>query len=148
MSGERIPPSPRLTNVRGNLLRLLAGTGAVALLCAGCGDGDSPSGPKIPNVTGQQAARALDGLRQSGYEHFLMVARQNAKPVGIVLTTNPGAGTVTARSVQVRLVVSAGVVPAGRRTSVPGIGQCSFAVHATLNGAPCLGGVVSFPVEP
>jgi hypothetical protein len=148
VSWEGILRSARLTDVRGILLRVLAGTGAVALLCAGCGDGGSSSGPTIPDVSGQQAARALAGLRHGGYEHFSMVARRNSKPVGIVLATNPSAGSVTAHRTQVRLVVSAGSPGQGvRRILVPGIGQCRFS-SAASNGSPCVGGVVFIPVEP
>jgi hypothetical protein len=147
-SRERTPHSARLLNMaRGNLLRLLSGTAAVALFCAGCGASGRSSGPKVPDVAGQQAAQALDGLRRSGYERFSMVARWSTKPVGVVLATNPSAGSVNATGDQVLLVVSTGTPsPGARNITVPGIGQCSFAIDPyNSKGFPCIGGTVLVP---
>jgi hypothetical protein len=117
-----------------------------ALLCAGCGGTNDRA--QVPDVSGQQAREALIHLRDSGYQHFNWGGRWSDKPVGVVLATDPAAGSAAPHGVRVRLIMSQGPrTQTVRPVMVPGIGTCD--VNPPPPGPPrtCIGGPVMLPIN-
>jgi serine/threonine-protein kinase len=90
------------------------------------------SGPvqvAVPNVVGQPQAAATTALHDAGFVVNAIPATSNTVPAGVVISTNPPAGTQRAKGSAVQLVVSSGQ----QQVQIPSlVGQTPSAAGQTL----------------
>jgi serine/threonine-protein kinase len=90
------------------------------------------SGPvqvAVPDVVGQSQAAATTALQNAGFVVNATTATSNTVPAGVVISTNPPAGTQRAKGSAVQLVVSSGK----QQVQIPSlIGQTPSAAGQTL----------------
>ena len=120
-----------------------AGRGLIysLLLLAGCGGGSGPASVAVPDVTQQTQSAATALLSRSNLTVGAVTTQSSSTvAIGAVISENPAAGVLVARSSAISLIVSSG-------TPVPGFVGATQAMATTIltNANLALGAVSQQP---